>query len=66
MWATALALPLLLAAFGVQLATANADGDTKLPTVLVATLFRNKAHVLPYYLSFLDALDYPKDRIALW
>lgn len=44
----------------------SSRNTAKLPTVLVATLFRNKAHVLPYYFTFLDALDYPKDRIALW
>lgn len=44
----------------------DSDNIEKMPTILVVTLFRNKAHVLPYYFTFLDALDYPKDRIALW
>lgn len=38
----------------------------KLPTILIATLFRNKAHTLPHFLSYLERLDYPKDRISLW
>lgn len=38
----------------------------KLPTVLIATLVRNKAHTLPYFLSCLDGLNYPKDRISFW
>lgn len=38
----------------------------KLPTILIVTLFRNKAHTLPYYFNYLDRLQYPKERIALW
>lgn len=38
----------------------------KKPTVLIAILIRNKAHTLPYFLSFLEQQDYPKDRIKLW
>ncbi|XP_023246412.1 glycosyltransferase 25 family member isoform X2 [Copidosoma floridanum] len=38
----------------------------KKPSVLIGILVRNKAHTLPYTLSFLEKLDYPKDRIALW
>ncbi|KRZ16371.1 Procollagen galactosyltransferase 1, partial [Trichinella zimbabwensis] len=36
------------------------------PTVLIGVLVRNKAHVLPYFLGTLDALDYPKRRIQLF
>ncbi|CAG0897714.1 unnamed protein product [Darwinula stevensoni] len=36
------------------------------PTVFVVILVRNKAHVLPYFLTLLDRLDYPKDRMSLW
>uniref|UniRef100_T1PAU5 Glycosyl transferase n=1 Tax=Musca domestica TaxID=7370 RepID=T1PAU5_MUSDO len=36
------------------------------PKVVIALLVRNKAHVLPLALTYLDQLDYPKDRIALW
>lgn len=35
-------------------------------TVVIAILVRNKAHTLPYFLSCLERLDYPKDRIILW
>jgi hypothetical protein len=37
-----------------------------LPTVFIALLVRNKAHTLPYFLTLLERLDYPKERIALW
>lgn len=40
--------------------------DHKLPTVVIATLIRNKGHALPYFFSSLNGFDYPKDRIALW
>ena len=36
------------------------------PTLMVATMIRNKAHSLPYFLHYLQHLDYPKDRISLW
>ncbi|KAK2578642.1 hypothetical protein KPH14_012134 [Odynerus spinipes] len=38
----------------------------KKPTVLIATLIRNKAHTLPYFLSLLEQQNYPKDRLSLW
>lgn len=44
----------------------DASVHWKLPTVLIVTLFRNKAHVMPYYFSFLERLDYPKERMSLW
>ncbi|CAG5120986.1 unnamed protein product, partial [Candidula unifasciata] len=37
-----------------------------LPSVVIATLVRNKAHTLPWFLGLIEKLDYPKDRIALW
>lgn len=40
--------------------------EIKKPTVLISILARNKAHTLPYFLSLLERLDYPKDRISLW
>lgn len=40
--------------------------EQKLPTVLVTLLVRNKATILPYALTYLEKLRYPKDRIALW
>uniref|UniRef100_A0A5S6QMF6 Glycosyltransferase 25 family member n=1 Tax=Trichuris muris TaxID=70415 RepID=A0A5S6QMF6_TRIMR len=36
------------------------------PTVLFCILVRNKAHVLPYFFGYLEELDYPKDRIAIF
>ena len=36
------------------------------PTVVIALLVRNKGHVLPYSLQYLQSLDYPQDRIVLW
>ncbi|XP_076649518.1 glycosyltransferase 25 family member [Halictus rubicundus] len=39
--------------------------DLKKPTVLISILVRNKAHTLPYFLTFLERLNYPKDRIHL-
>ncbi|OXA37182.1 Glycosyltransferase 25 family member [Folsomia candida] len=43
----------------------DADRST-LPTILIACLVRNKAHTLPYFLTTLENLDYPQDRIAIW
>lgn len=40
--------------------------DFKKPSVLIAILVRNKAHTLPYFLTFLEQLNYPKPRIHLW
>lgn len=39
---------------------------TKSPTIVISILARNKAHTLPYFLSLLENLNYPKDRISLW
>ncbi|XP_022902450.2 glycosyltransferase 25 family member [Onthophagus taurus] len=39
--------------------------EVKLPTVLISVLARNKAHTLPYFLSLLERLHYPKNRISL-
>ncbi|XP_053684624.1 glycosyltransferase 25 family member [Sabethes cyaneus] len=36
------------------------------PKVFIVTLIRNKEHTLPYFFSYLESLDYPKDRISLW
>jgi len=36
------------------------------PTVMIAVLVRNKAHTLPWFLYYLQNLDYPKQRIRLW
>lgn len=51
---------------------AHTDGNhtdnlnEKSPTVLIVALFRNKAHTMPYFLNYLDRLDYPKERISFW
>ncbi|XP_031622692.1 glycosyltransferase 25 family member [Contarinia nasturtii] len=39
---------------------------TKPPTILIVTLFRNKAHILPLFLTYLNRIEYPKQRISLW
>lgn len=44
----------------------NFSHDLKKPTVLIIILVRNKAHTLPYFLTFLERLTYPKKRIHLW
>lgn len=36
------------------------------PTVMIAVLARNKAHTLPYFLTLLERLEYPKNRLSLW
>jgi len=36
------------------------------PTVMMAVLVRNKAHTLPWFMHYLQNLDYPKQRIRLW
>ncbi|RVE42164.1 hypothetical protein evm_013183 [Chilo suppressalis] len=38
----------------------------KWPTVGISVLVRNKAHTLPYFLTCLQNLDYPKDRLYIW
>ncbi|XP_063244835.1 glycosyltransferase 25 family member-like isoform X2 [Bacillus rossius redtenbacheri] len=40
--------------------------EKKQPSVVIAFLVRNKAHTLPYFLTLLERLDYPKERISLW
>ena len=52
-------------------AAAQVDGEEETeeylkPTVVVAVLVRNKAHLLPWFLGQVELLDYPKDRITLW
>ncbi|KAJ8924786.1 hypothetical protein NQ315_000939 [Exocentrus adspersus] len=44
----------------------NKSAEFKKPTILISILVRNKAHTLPYFLSNLERLNYPKSRIALW
>ncbi|KAL7741179.1 hypothetical protein ACLKA6_018203 [Drosophila palustris] len=42
------------------------DLEYEKPTVLITLLVRNKAHILPLFLSYVEQLDYPKQRIAFW
>ncbi|XP_059470309.1 glycosyltransferase 25 family member [Neocloeon triangulifer] len=37
-----------------------------LPSVVIAVQVRNKAYTLPYFLTALENLNYPKDRLSLW
>lgn len=59
---------LYLNSFEHALVEAELADDTPklLPTVVIATLVRNKAHTLPWFLGLIEKLDYPKSRIALW
>lgn len=36
------------------------------PTVMIAILVRNKAHILPWFFGHLEKLNYPKNRISFW
>ncbi|XP_055592223.1 glycosyltransferase 25 family member [Uranotaenia lowii] len=56
---------LLLALF-VILGSIRADISYQNPKILIVTLIRNKEHTLPYFFSYLEDLEYPKDRISLW
>lgn len=40
--------------------------NVEAPTVTIATLVRNKEHVLPYFLAGIYNLDYPKNRLTIW
>uniref|UniRef100_A0A336M109 CSON006145 protein n=1 Tax=Culicoides sonorensis TaxID=179676 RepID=A0A336M109_CULSO len=40
--------------------------DDSMPSVLIVTLIRNKAHTLPYFFSYLENQDYAKNKISLW
>lgn len=60
---------LLLLTFGNEIVTVDENKDVldlKNSTVVISVLVRNKAHTLPYFLTCLERLDYPKDRILLW
>ncbi|KAL4717672.1 hypothetical protein ACJJTC_000821 [Scirpophaga incertulas] len=38
----------------------------KWPTIAISILVRNQAHTLPYFLTCLHNLDYPKNRLYIW
>ncbi|KAK4877567.1 hypothetical protein RN001_010073 [Aquatica leii] len=50
----------------VNLYTVTLSSQIKPPTLVIAVLIRNKAHTLPYFLTLLEKINYPKDRISLW
>ncbi|XP_065300447.1 glycosyltransferase 25 family member-like isoform X6 [Dermacentor albipictus] len=57
----------LLSLVGVVSSSARGEGDKlEPPTVLIAVILRNKAHVLPYFFGYLEQQSYPKSRISLW
>ena len=39
---------------------------SSMPNVMVAVLVRNKEHTLPWFLYYLENLDYPKQHMRLW
>ncbi|MPC25644.1 Glycosyltransferase 25 family member [Portunus trituberculatus] len=45
---------------------AGNQDEIKDPTVSVVLLARNKEHVLPYFLTLFERLNYPKKRMALY
>ncbi|XP_043247528.1 glycosyltransferase 25 family member-like [Amphibalanus amphitrite] len=54
----------VLVTLAVLKALAVAQGSN--PSVMIVLLVRNKEAYLPYTLSQLSRLDYPKERLALW
>ena len=48
----------------------NTDWSTvsprKWPTVMLAVIARNAEHFLHNYLGYIESLDYPKERMAVW
>lgn len=56
----------LLVPLAVMLGAANGNISFQKPKILIVTLIRNKEHTLPYFFSYLEDLEYPKDRISLW
>jgi collagen beta-1,O-galactosyltransferase len=63
-------LLLFILAFTVRPSNSELPDNTEetelLPTVMIVMLVRNKAHVLPYTLTFLENINYPKNRISIW
>ncbi|XP_030630612.1 procollagen galactosyltransferase 2 [Chanos chanos] len=53
--------------FGLQdLEPVRPESPLLKPKLMIAIIARNAEHSLPYHLGCIDALDYPKDRIAIW
>jgi collagen beta-1,O-galactosyltransferase len=59
-------IPILSKADEVSSVNVVTEPERFLPTVVIAVFVRNKAHTLPFFLTALEELEYPKDRIALW
>ncbi|XP_077504632.1 procollagen galactosyltransferase 1-A-like isoform X3 [Amblyomma americanum] len=57
-------LPLLSSVGVVRCATS--DDKLEAPTLLIAVVLRNKAHVLPQFFGYLEQQNYPKSRLSLW
>lgn len=51
---------------GLAVSDVKSELEYEQPTVLITILVRNKAHILPLFLSYVEQLDYPKHRIAFW
>ena len=68
--ALAVCIALLVTAIPSVYMLDNGDSSLEaaedLPSVFLAILARNSAHMLPNFLGYLENLDYPKDRISLW
>lgn len=56
----------LLAWVGVVLCLDTSGDKLEPPTLLIAVILRNKAHVLPHFFGYLEQQSYPKSRISLW
>lgn len=56
----------LLVPLAIVLGTVSGNISFQKPKILIVTLIRNKEHTLPYFFSYLEDLEYPKDRISLW
>lgn len=42
------------------------ESAVKEPSVFLAIIARNSAHLLPNWLGCIENLDYPKNRISVW
>ncbi|XP_063372835.1 glycosyltransferase 25 family member [Cydia amplana] len=56
----------ILFIFRLSYTSCNDVSSEKWPTVGISVLVRNKEHTLPYFLSCLTEMDYPKDRLYIW
>ena len=42
------------------------ESEVREPSVFLAIIARNAAHLLPNWLGYIDNLDFPKSRISVW